>query len=188
MTKVAINGFGRIGRLSFRQLLNKEGVEIVAINDLTSVDTLAHLLKYDSIHGRFPGEVRVEGGQLVVNGKTIKVSAERDPAALPWGELGCDVVVESTGVFRDPEGAGKHLTAGAKKVVISAPAKGGIKTVVLGVNDDILSDDDVRELFRVDAESWRAEAQLTEQYFEQFGDRVPSEMWNQLSELRARLG
>ena len=143
MTKVAINGFGRIGRLSFRQLLNKEGVDIVAINDLTSVDTLAHLLKYDSIHGRFPGEVRVEGGQLVVKGKTIKVSAERNPAALPWGELGCDVVVESTGVFRDPEGAGKHLTAGAKKVVISAPAKGGIKTVVLGVNDDILSDDDV---------------------------------------------
>ena len=143
MTKVAINGFGRIGRLSFRQLLQKDGVDVVAINDLTSVDTLAHLLKYDSIHGRFPGEVSVEGGQLVVNGKTIAVSAERDPAALPWGELGCDVVVESTGVFRDPEGAGKHIAAGARKVVISAPAKGGIKTVVLGVNDDILSDDDV---------------------------------------------
>ena len=143
MTKVAINGFGRIGRLSFRQLLQKDGVDVVAINDLTSVDTLAHLLKYDSIHGRFPGEVSVEGGQLVVNGKTIAVSAERDPAALPWGDLGCDVVVESTGVFRDPEGAGKHITAGARKVVISAPAKGGIKTVVLGVNDDVLSDDDV---------------------------------------------
>ena len=143
MTKVAINGFGRIGRLSFRQLLLKDGVDVVAINDLTSVDTLAHLLKYDSIHGRFPGEVSVEGGQLVVNGKTIAVSAERDPAALPWGDLGCDVVVESTGVFRDPEGAGKHIAAGARKVVISAPAKGGIKTVVLGVNDDILSDDDV---------------------------------------------
>jgi len=143
MTKVAINGFGRIGRLSFRQLLQKDGVDVVAINDLTSVDTLAHLLKYDSIHGRFPGEVSVEGGQLVVNGKTIAVSAERDPAALPWGDLGCDVVVESTGVFRDPEGAGKHIAAGARKVVISAPAKGGIKTVVLGVNDDILSDDDV---------------------------------------------
>ena len=142
MTKVAINGFGRIGRLSFRQLLAKDGVEVVAINDLTSVDTLAHLLKYDSIHGRFPGEVRVENGQLVVNGKHIAVSAERDPAALPWDDLGCDVVVESTGVFRDPEGAGKHLTAGAKKVVISAPAKGGIKTVVLGVNDDVLSDSD----------------------------------------------
>ena len=142
MTKVAINGFGRIGRLSFRQLLTKDGVEICAINDLTSVETLAHLLKYDSIHGRFPGEVRVEGGHLVVNGKTIHVSAERDPAALPWGDLGCDVVVESTGVFRDPEGAGKHLTAGARKVVISAPAKGGVKTVVLGVNDDVLTTED----------------------------------------------
>lgn len=142
MTKVAINGFGRIGRLSFRQLLTKDGVEICAINDLTSVDTLAHLLKYDSIHGRFPGEVRVEGGHLVVNGKTIHVTAERDPAALPWGDLGCDVVVESTGVFRDPEGAGKHLTAGARKVVISAPAKGGVKTVVLGVNDGVLTAED----------------------------------------------
>ena len=142
MTKVAINGFGRIGRLSFRQLLTKDGVEICAINDLTSVETLAHLLKYDSIHGRFPGEVRVEGGHLVVNGKTIHVSAERDPAALPWGDLGCDVVVESTGVFRDPEGAGKHLNAGARKVVISAPAKGGVKTVVLGVNDDVLTAED----------------------------------------------
>ena len=142
MTKVAINGFGRIGRLSFRQLLTKDGVEICAINDLTSVETLAHLLKYDSIHGRFPGEVRVEGGHLVVNGKTIHVSAERDPATLPWGDLGCDVVVESTGVFRDPEGAGKHLTAGARKVVISAPAKGGVKTVVLGVNDGVLTAED----------------------------------------------
>ncbi len=143
MTKVAINGFGRIGRLSFRQLLAKKGVDIVAINDLTSVDTLAHLLKYDSIHGRFPGEVRVENGQLVVHGKTVAVSAERDPAALPWGNLGCDVVVESTGVFRDPDGAGKHVAAGAKKVVISAPAKGGIKTVVLGVNDNVIHGDDV---------------------------------------------
>ena len=142
MTKVAINGFGRIGRLSFRQLLTKDGVEICAINDLTSVETLAHLLKYDSIHGRFPGEVRVEGGHLVVNGKTIHVTAERDPAALPWGDLGCDLVVESTGVFRDPEGAGKHLTAGARKVVISAPAKGGVKTVVLGVNDGVLTAED----------------------------------------------
>ncbi len=142
MTKVAINGFGRIGRLSFRQLLAKEGVEVCAINDLTSVETLAHLLKYDSIHGRFPGEVRVEGGHLVVNGKTVAVSAERDPAALPWSTMGVDVVVESTGVFRDEAGAGKHLTAGARKVVISAPAKGGIKTVVLGVNDDVLTDDD----------------------------------------------
>ena len=141
MTKVAINGFGRIGRLSFRQLLAKEGVEVCAINDLTSVETLAHLLKYDSIHGRFPGEVKVEGGNLIVNGQTIHVTAERDPANLPWGALGCDVVVESTGVFRDEAGAGKHITAGAKKVVISAPAKGGITTVVLGVNDDVVTDD-----------------------------------------------
>lgn len=142
MIKVAINGFGRIGRLSFRQLLTKESVEVCAVNDLTSVETLAHLLKYDSIHGRFPGEVRVEDGHLVVNGQTIRVFAERDPSALPWGDFGCDVVVESTGVFRDPEGAGKHLTAGARKVVISAPANGGVKTIVLGVNDDVLTADD----------------------------------------------
>ena len=141
MTKVAINGFGRIGRLSFRQLLAKEGVEVCAINDLTSVETLAHLLKYDSIHGRFPGEVKVEGGNLIVNGHTIHVTAERDPANLPWASMDCDVVVESTGVFRDEAGAGKHITAGANKVVISAPAKGGITTVVLGVNDEVVTDD-----------------------------------------------
>jgi len=141
MTKVAINGFGRIGRLSFRQLLAKEGVEVCAINDLTSVETLAHLLKYDSIHGRFPGEVKMEGGNLIVNGHTIHVTAERDPANLPWANMDCDVVVESTGVFRDEAGAGKHITAGAKKVVISAPAKGGITTVVLGVNDEVVTDD-----------------------------------------------
>jgi len=141
MTKVAINGFGRIGRLSFRQLLAKEGVEVCAINDLTSVETLAHLLKYDSIHGRFPGEVKVEGGNLIVNGHTIHVTAERDPANLPWANMDCDVVVESTGVFRDEAGAGKHITAGANKVVISAPAKGGITTVVLGVNDEVVTDD-----------------------------------------------
>jgi glyceraldehyde 3-phosphate dehydrogenase len=140
--KVAINGFGRIGRLSFRQLLQRNDIEVVAINDLTDVNTLAHLLKYDSTQGRFPGDVSVKDGSLVVNGNAIAVTAERDPAALPWGELGIDVVVESTGVFRDPEGAGKHLTAGAKKVVISAPAKGGVKTVVLGVNDDVITDED----------------------------------------------
>lgn len=140
--KVAINGFGRIGRLSFRQLQQRNGVEVVAINDLTDVKTLAHLLKYDSVQGRYPGEVHVEDGKIVVDGRAITVTAERNPAALPWGQLGIDVVVESTGVFRDPEGAGKHLEAGAKKVVISAPAKGGIKTIVLGVNDHVLSDDD----------------------------------------------
>lgn len=140
--KVAINGFGRIGRLSFRQLQQRNGVEVVAINDLTDVETLAHLLKYDSVQGRYPGDVHVEDGKIVVDGRAITVTAERNPAALPWGQLGIDVVVESTGVFRDPEGAGKHLEAGAKKVVISAPAKGGIKTIVLGVNDHILSDYD----------------------------------------------
>lgn len=140
--KVAINGFGRIGRLSFRQLQQRNGVEVVAINDLTDVETLAHLLKYDSVQGRYPGDVHVEDGKIVVDGRAITVTAERNPAALPWGQLGIDVVVESTGVFRDPEGAGKHLEAGAKKVVISAPAKGGIKTIVLGVNDHILSGDD----------------------------------------------
>lgn len=136
--KVAINGFGRIGRLSFKRLLEKENVEIVAINDLADNATLAHLLKYDSIHGRFNGSVEADGDHLVVNGKRIRATAVRNPEELPWAELEVDVVLESTGLFRDEEGAGKHLTAGAKKVVISAPAKGDIKTVVLGVNDDIL--------------------------------------------------
>lgn len=142
MTKVAINGFGRIGRLTFRALLLKENIEVVAINDLTSPKTLAHLLKYDSAHGRFPGTVEVTEGGLIVNGKTIKISAEREPAKLPWGELGIDIVLESTGFFVDKEGAGGHLTAGAKKVVISAPAKGGVKTVVLGVNEGELTAED----------------------------------------------
>ncbi len=142
MTKVAINGFGRIGRLTFRALLQKEGVEVVAINDLTEPKTLAHLLKYDSAHGRFDGTVEVAEGALVVNGKSIKITAEREPANLPWGELGVDLVLESTGRFVDRDGASGHLKAGAKKVVISAPAKGDIKTVVLGVNDDELTGDE----------------------------------------------
>lgn len=142
MTKVAINGFGRIGRLTFRALLQKEGVEVVAINDLTEPKTLAHLLKYDSAHGRFDGTVEVTEGALVVNGKSIKITAEREPANLPWGELGVDLVLESTGRFVDRDGASGHLKAGAKKVVISAPAKGDIKTVVLGVNDDELTGDE----------------------------------------------
>ncbi len=137
--KVAINGFGRIGRLTFRNLLNNDDVEVVAINDLTDNDTLAHLLRYDSAHGRFPGEVSVEGDAIIVNGKKIAALAERDPEKLPWGDMGVDIVLESTGIFRDEAGAGKHLTAGAKKVIISAPAKGDIKTVVLGVNDDSLT-------------------------------------------------
>lgn len=140
--KVAINGFGRIGRLTFRALLQKENVEVVAINDLTDNKTLAHLLKYDSVHGKFPGEVAFNDEALIVNGVSINAYAERDPAKLPWGDLGVDVVLESTGIFRDKDGAGKHLTAGAKKVVISAPAKGDIKTVVLGVNEDTMTGDE----------------------------------------------
>ncbi len=141
--KVAINGFGRIGRLTFRNMLQNENIEIVAINDLTDNDTLAHLLKYDSAHGRFPGEISLDGDNLVVNGKKIKVLAQKDPKALPWGEHGIDVVLESTGRFVDAEGAGLHLQAGAKKVVISAPAKGSnIPTVVLGVNEDTLTGDE----------------------------------------------
>lgn len=139
MTKVAINGFGRIGRLGFKVLLEKSNVEVVAINDLTDTKTLAHLLKYDSVHGRFDGTVEVTEDGFIVNGKAIKVTAERDPANLPWAELGINTVLESTGFFVDKDGASKHLTAGAKKVVISAPAKGDIPTVVLGVNDDILT-------------------------------------------------
>lgn len=139
MTKVAINGFGRIGRLAFKNLLKKDGIEVVAINDLTDTRTLAHLLKYDSIHGPFQGTVEATDNAFIVNGSTIQVSAETDPANLPWKELGVDVVLESTGRFVDEEGSGKHIQAGAKKVVISAPAKGNIPTVVLGVNEEILT-------------------------------------------------
>ena len=142
MKRIAINGFGRIGRLAFRQLVSRPAFQVVAINDLTDVETLAHLLKYDSIHGLFPGEVSVANGNLVVNGQEIQISAERNPADLPWGASQVDLVVESTGVFADAEKASAHLTAGAGKVIISAPAKGDLKTVVLGVNDDILTADD----------------------------------------------
>jgi len=136
--KVGINGFGRIGRNVFRSVLEHgvEGIEFVAVNDLTDAKTLAHLLKYDSNFGIFPHEVSVEGDSIVVNGKKLQVLAERDPANIPWGKLGVDVVVESTGIFRDAEKAGKHIVAGAKKVIISAPAKGDIATFVLGVNED----------------------------------------------------
>ncbi len=136
--KVAINGFGRIGRnaLKAKFLRNVEEVEIVAINDLTDPSTLAHLLKYDSVFGKFPGKVEVRDNALIVNGREIKVYAEKDPEKLPWGELGVDIVVESTGRFKDKESASKHLKAGAKKVVISAPAKNEDITIVMGVNED----------------------------------------------------
>ena len=136
--KVAINGFGRIGRLALRLMIENNEFEVVAINDLTDAKTLAHLFKYDSAQGRFNGEIEVKDGAFVVNGKEIKVTAERNPADLPWGELGVDVVLECTGFFTSQEKAGLHLKAGAKKVVISAPATGDIKTVVYNVNQDIL--------------------------------------------------
>jgi glyceraldehyde 3-phosphate dehydrogenase len=136
--KVAINGFGRIGRHAFKFLIEKPGVEVVAINDLTDNATLAHLLKYDSVHGKFNGTVSHDDQHLIINGKKIKALAERDPKNLPWGEMGVDVVLESTGFFTDAAKANAHIEAGAKKVVISAPATGDCKTVVLGVNDNIL--------------------------------------------------
>jgi glyceraldehyde 3-phosphate dehydrogenase len=140
--KVAINGFGRIGRLTFRALLKKENVDVVAINDLTDSKTLAHLLKYDSVHGKFNGTVAVEGEYLVINGKKIKVHAERDPAALPWGALGVSTVLECTGIFRTRDKMSKHIAAGAKKVLLSVPSdnKEDVDaTIVLGVNDQMLS-------------------------------------------------
>lgn len=136
--KVAINGFGRIGRVTLRKLAADPDIEVVAINDLTDPATLAHLLKYDSVHRAFPYPVQQEEDYLVVNGHKIKVFAQRDPSQLPWSELDVDVVIESTGVFRSGNDAGKHIEAGAKHVIISAPAKDDVKTVVLGVNDHIL--------------------------------------------------
>lgn len=139
--KVGINGFGRIGRLVSRIILTDytDKIEIVAVNDLTDAKTLAHLFKYDSVHGRFKGEVKAEGDYLLINGSKIKVTAERDPANLTWGADGVTTVVESTGFFTKKEAAEKHLTAGAKKVIISAPATGDVKTIVLGVNDEGIS-------------------------------------------------
>jgi glyceraldehyde 3-phosphate dehydrogenase len=137
--KIAINGFGRIGRLVLRELIRRNSsVEVVAINDLDSPATLAHLFKYDSVHREFPGEVKVEGDTVYVNGKAIKVFAEKDPANLPWKDLGVDVVVESTGKFTERDGAMKHIQAGAKKVIITAPAKGEDITVVFGCNEEQL--------------------------------------------------
>jgi len=139
--KVAINGFGRIGRITFKVLLNNPEVEVVAINDLTDTKTLAHLLKWDSAHGKFDADIAYDESSISVNGNKINIYAERDPANLPWSKHEVDVVLESTGIFRDADGAGKHIAAGAKKVVISAPAKGDVKTFVLGVNDGDLTDD-----------------------------------------------
>jgi glyceraldehyde 3-phosphate dehydrogenase len=138
MKKLAINGFGRIGRISFRALLKKDGLEVVAINDLTDTKTLAHLFKHDSSHGAFEGEVSYDSENLLINGKKIRVYAIKNPADLPWKELGIDIVLESTGLFNDKEKAEAHIKAGARKVIISAPATGDLKTIVPGVNDDTL--------------------------------------------------
>lgn len=136
--KVAINGFGRIGRLVFRQIHDMEGIDVVAINDLTSPKVLAHLLKYDSAQGRFNQDVTSTDNSISVNGEEIKIYAQKDPAQIPWGEHNVDVVLECTGFFTDKAKAEAHLTAGAKKVVISAPATGDLKTIVFNVNHDIL--------------------------------------------------
>ena len=143
MVKVAINGFGRIGRNAFKIAFDRGDLEIVAVNDLTDTATLAHLLKYDSSYGIYDREVSSDEQNIIVDGKAIKVLSEKDPAALPWGDLGVDVVIESTGLFTDPAKARAHIEAGAKRVVISAPAKGdGAKTIVLGVNEDELTVED----------------------------------------------
>jgi glyceraldehyde 3-phosphate dehydrogenase len=139
--RIAINGFGRIGRITLRNLLQMDDVEIVAINDLTDNPTLAHLFKYDSVQGKFNGTVSADEQFLYINGKKIHALAEREPTKLPWGDLGVDVVIESTGRFTTKEQAEQHITAGAKKVVISAPAKGDLPTVVLGVNEDKITAD-----------------------------------------------
>ncbi|WP_055070427.1 type I glyceraldehyde-3-phosphate dehydrogenase [Clostridium massiliamazoniense] len=139
MVKVAINGFGRIGRLALRLMIENPEFEVVAINDLTDAKTLAHLFKYDSAQGRFNGEIEVKEGAFVVNGKEIKVTTQRNPAELPWKELGVDVVLECTGFFASKEKASAHIEAGAKKVVISAPAGNDLPTVVYNVNHEILT-------------------------------------------------
>lgn len=140
--KIGINGFGRIGRLVFRAILERgdSNFDVVAVNDITDAETLAHLFKYDSVHGVYPGDVRVDGDHLVVGNDRFRVVSERDPSALPWGDLDTDVVIESTGIFRTREKAAAHLEGGAKKVVISAPAKSDVDaTIVMGVNDSSLT-------------------------------------------------
>ena len=141
--KIAINGFGRIGRMTLRALQDKKDIEVVAINDLTNLQTLVHLLKYDSTHGRFPGTVDGYDGALIVNGNKIQLLSEKDPKNLPWRDLGIDAVIESTGRFTDRSAAQAHIDAGAKKVLITAPATGGIKTIVHGVNNHLIGDDNI---------------------------------------------
>ena len=141
MIKVGINGFGRIGRLAFRSAVTRDNVQVVAINDLLDIDYLAYMLKYDSVHGKFDGTVAVKNGMLVVNGNEIRITAERDPANLKWSEVGADYVIESTGFFLTEETAGKHLLAGAKKVVLSAPSKDHTPMFVMGVNNTELKAD-----------------------------------------------
>jgi glyceraldehyde 3-phosphate dehydrogenase len=139
--KIGINGFGRIGRLAFRAAIERPDVEVVGINDLVEPDYMAYMLKYDSTHGQFKGTIAVEGGHLVVNGKTIRVTAEKDPANLKWNEVGAEVIIESTGLFLTIDTAQKHIDAGAKKVVMSAPAKDDTPTFVMGVNHKLLKAD-----------------------------------------------
>ena len=139
--KVGINGFGRIGRLVFRAMTERENIEVVGINDLIDAEYMAYMLKYDSVHGKFKGEVSVEGNNLVVNGKTIRVTAERDPNNLKWNEVGADYIVESTGLFLSKDTAQAHINAGAKKVVLSAPSKDDTPMFVMGVNHTTLTDD-----------------------------------------------
>jgi glyceraldehyde 3-phosphate dehydrogenase len=143
MIRVAINGFGRIGRMSFRAMMQHADIDVVAVNDLTDVETLAHLLQYDSVQGRVNEKVNIENGAIRCGKHLMKVFAEKDPTALPWKELNIDVVIESTGFFLDKQSAGKHLQAGARKVIISAPAKEDVKTVVVGVNENTIGEDDV---------------------------------------------
>lgn len=139
--KVGINGFGRIGGLVFNAMLERDNIEIVGINDLINAEYMAYMMKYDSVHGRFNGEIKVEGNDLIVNGKKIRVSSEKDPANLKWSEIGADYIVESTGLFLDNASASKHLEAGAKKVILSAPSKDDTPMFVMGVNHKELTDD-----------------------------------------------
>ncbi len=136
ITKIGINGFGRIGRMVFRKAIHDPNIEVVAINASYPIETLAHLIKYDTIHGTLADQIEVRDNEIIINGKVTKLLSDRDPSKLPWGELGVEIVVEATGKFKDQEGAGKHIAAGAKKVVITAPGKDEDVTIVMGVNDE----------------------------------------------------